>query len=203
MSFDYTPRDFYYRFLSSVRYIPVVCDARYPPGTRIVSNDANMFGGLPSLYLNVTIDDIEEYAIASLKRNIPVWFACDVKKQLTPEGGRMCSHTDRLSELLPVPHKRGTKLQEIRHFNAIANHALIISAVSMKAGKPVAWRIVNSWGDIGRNAGVFVACGDWFREHVYSINVVYDTLSRQHKADIDLRLVRPTVRLGPFDPSVI
>lgn len=203
MSFDYTPRDFYHRFLMSVRFVPVVCDPRYPPGTRIVSNDANMYGGLPSLYLNVTIDDIQDYAIASLKRNIPVWFACDVKKQLTPEGGRMCSHTDRLNELLPRPHKAGTKLQEIRHFNAIANHALVISAVSMKKGKPDAWRIVNSWGDLGRHGGIFVACNDWFREHVYSINVIYDTMTREHKADVNMKLKRPTVHLGPFDPSVI
>jgi aminopeptidase C len=202
MSFDYTPRDFYYRFLNSVKFVPVVCDPRFPPGTRIISNDANMYGGLPSQYLNVTIKDIEHYTIESLKRNIPVWFACDVKKQLTPEGGRMCSHTDRLSELLPEPHRRGTKLQEIQHFNAIANHALLISAVSMKAGKPIAWRIVNSWGEVGRNAGVFVACEDWFRDHVYSVNVVYDTLSKEYKADLT-RKVQPTIRLGPFDPSVI
>ncbi len=201
--FDYTPRDFYYRFLSSVRFVPLVCDARFPCGTRIISNDANMYGGLPSLYLNVSINDIEAYTVASLKRNIPVWFACDVKKQLTPEGGRMCSHTDRLAELLPEPHKRASKLQEIRHFNAIANHALLISAVSIKAGKPSAWRIVNSWGDVGRNSGVFVACGDWFREHVYSVNAIYDSLSEEHRQDIDLRLARPTARLGPFDPSVI
>lgn len=203
LSFDYTPRDFYYRFLNSVRFVPVVCDARFPSGTRIISNDANMYGGLPSLYLNIGVDDMVAYTIASLKRNIPVWFACDVKKQLTPEGGRMCTHTDRLSELLPEPHLRGTKLQQIRHFNAIANHALLISAVSMKGSKPVAWRIVNSWGEIGRNAGIFVACNDWFREHVYSINVVYDTLKKEHKADVDMELERPTVRLGPFDPSVI
>lgn len=206
LMFDYTPRDFYLKFFTGVRYVPLVCDARFPSGTRIISNDANMYGGLPSLYLNVTIDDIESYTIASLKRNIPVWFACDVKKQLSPEGGRMCSDTtDRLASILPEPHLRGTKLQEISHFNAIANHALLISAVSMKPGthEPDAWRIVNSWGDVGRNSGVFVACGDWFRQHVYSINAVYDTLSKQHRADIDLKLSRPTVRLGPFDPSVI
>lgn len=204
--FDYTPRDFYKRYLTGVRYVPLVCDSRFPSGTRLISNDANMFGGRPSLYLNVTIDDIENYAIASLKRNIPVWFACDVKKQLTPEGGRMCVHRDRLASLLPRPHVRGTKLDEIRHFNATANHALLISAVALAKEDnktPTAWRIVNSWGEIGRNSGVFVACADWFREHVYAINAVYDTLSTKHKADIDTSQSRPTVRLGPFDPSVI
>ena len=203
LSFDFNPREFYSRFLTSVKYVPVVCDPRFPSGTRIISNDANMYGGRPSLYLNVTNADIEAYAIASLKRNIPVWFACDVKKQLTPEGGRMCGHNDRLNDLLPVPHEVGSKLDEIRHFNAIANHALLITAVSMKAGKADAWRIVNSWGDVGRHSGVFVACGEWFRDHVYSINAVYDTMSKQHRSDIDLKESRPTVRLGPFDPSVI
>ncbi len=203
LSFNYTPPDFYRRFLTGVKFVPLVCDPRFPSGTRIISNDANMYGGLPSLYVNVTIDDVQEYAVASLKRNIPVWFACDVKKQLTPEGGRMCTHTDRLSELLPYEHHQATKLQEIRHFNAIANHALLISAVSLKAKKPMAWRVVNSWGDVGRHSGVFVACGDWFREHVYAINAVYDTLKPEHKRDSDLRFARPTVRLGPFDPSVI
>lgn len=202
--FDYTPREFYRRFMTGVRFIPVVCDARFPSGTRIISNDANMFGGLPSLYLNITIDDIEDYAIASLKRNIPVWFACDVKKQLSPEGGRMCTENDRLTGILPEEHLRGTKLEEICHFNAIANHALLITAVSMNEGKPVAWRIVNSWGDVGRLSGVFVATGKWFRQHVYSINAVYDTMSKSHRADVDNKQQsRRTVRLGPFDPSVI
>jgi len=126
-----------------------------------------------------------------------------VKKQLTPEGGRMCVANDRLQDILPEKHERGTKIEEICHFNAIANHALLISAVSIKNKKPIAWRIVNSWGDVGRNAGVFVAHEDWFREHVYSVNAIYDTLTSQHKRDIDSNKKHPTVRLGPFDPSVI
>jgi aminopeptidase C len=202
--FQEPPKEFYHKFLTGTKFIPLVCDMRYDPGTRIFSNDANMCGGLPSVYLNVTIQDLEDYAVMSLKRNVPVWFACDVKKQLTPEGGRMCSHMDRLGELLPMPHERGPKLEQIKHYNAIANHALLITAVSMdKDENPTAWRIVNSWGDIGRYNGIFVACGDWFRDHVYSINAIYDTLSTEHKADIDFRNKRPTVRLGPFDPSVI
>lgn len=206
LEFSYNPRDLYRKFFTDVKFIPLISDERFPEGTRIYTNDTNMVGGYPSFYLNVPAEYLEHYSVESIKRNIPIWFACDVKKQLTPDGGRMCMEMDRLGDLLPETHKKGTKVEEILAYNALANHALIISGVSFNKPqdkKPSAWRIVNSWGSIGRHAGVFVASGEWFRHHVYSINVPYDIMTEKHKKAWHSKDKKSMVQLGPFDPSVI
>ncbi len=78
LEFNYTPIQFYKKFISVVTFVPLLCDPRYPRSTFLVMNDTNMIGGREGKYLNVTMDEMVQYAIESLKLNIPVFFAADV-----------------------------------------------------------------------------------------------------------------------------
>ena len=51
-------------------------------------------------------------------------------------------------------------------------HAMVISAVHLDAnGRPVRYKVENSWGDAVGDKGYFVMTDAWFEEYVYQIVV--------------------------------
>jgi aminopeptidase C len=183
LEFDYTPIQLCKKFITVTRFTPLLCDPRYPKSTFIIMNDTNMIGGREEKYLNVSMEEMALYAIESLKLNIPVFFAADVKKEITPEGGKLHPDDSELESILPEEHETPKQRQRIAYYNAMATHAMVFSAVSLKGvDKPEWWRAVNSWGDVGVRCGMFILSHDWFKRHVYSINVPTDILAKQHKS---------------------
>ena len=46
-------------------------------------------------------------------------------------------------------------------------HAMVLTAVHVIDGKPVRWRVQNSWGDSAGTKGWFVMSDAWMDEFVY------------------------------------
>lgn len=42
------------------------------------------------------------------------------------------------------------------------NHAMVLTGVHLEAGKPVRWKIENSWGDKRGEKGYYVCSDTWF-----------------------------------------
>jgi bleomycin hydrolase len=58
-----------------------------------------------------------------------------------------------------------TKEQRLRTGDSAMTHAMVISGVHLdKEGKPVRWRIENSWGDALGDKGYFTMTDRWFDE---------------------------------------
>lgn len=198
LTFDYTPIQLYEKFIATTRFTPLLCDPRYPKGTYLILNDTNMLGGMESKYLNVGVEEMAYYAVASLKLNIPVFFAADVKKDITPDGGKLNPDDKSMENILPELHIVPSQKKRIEMYNAMATHAMVLSAVSLSgADKPEWWRVVNSWGDVGARSGMFILSHEWFKRHVYSINIPSNLLVKKHRTNLK------SINVDAGAPSVI
>ena len=76
-------------------------------------------------------------------------------------------------------------------------HAMVITGVDLdKDGKPIRWKVENSWGDEVGDKGFFVMDDKWFGEFAYQILLNKKYLSAEQKKLFEQK---PIV-LEPWDP---
>ena len=46
---------------------------------------------------------------------------------------------------------------------------MVFLGVDLVNGKPVKWKVENSWGDKVGKQGIFIMNHNWFEEHLYSL----------------------------------
>ncbi|OKL63423.1 hypothetical protein UA08_01184 [Talaromyces atroroseus] len=130
----------------------------------------NVVGGLPVRYVNVDMDTMKSAAIAMLKAGIPVFFGSDVGKFSDSVSGIM--DTELFDFNLGFNVKLGlTKEQRLRTGESAMTHAMVLTAVHIESGKPVRWRVQNSWGESPGDKGWFVMTDKWMDEFVYQVVV--------------------------------
>lgn len=57
------------------------------------------------------------------------------------------------------------KAQRLQTGDSVANHAMVITAVHVdEHGRPVRYKIENSWSDAAGEKGFFLMTAEWFRE---------------------------------------
>ncbi|KAH8690003.1 putative bleomycin hydrolase [Talaromyces proteolyticus] len=130
----------------------------------------NVVDGVPVRYVNVDMDIIKAGAIAMLRAGIPVFFGSDVGQFSDPASGIM--DTDLYDFNLGFNITLGlTKEQRLKTGESAMTHAMVLTAVHIEGGKPVRWRVQNSWGDSAGDKGWFVMTDKWMDEFVYQVVV--------------------------------
>ncbi|OAK96145.1 bleomycin hydrolase [Phaeosphaeriaceae sp. SRC1lsM3a] len=145
----------------------LVNDPRNPYNRLLsVKNLGNVYGGRPVTYVNVDMKTIKEACIAMLKRGIPVFFGSDVGKYSDSTKGIM--DTALYEYELGFNIKLGlTKAERLQTGESQMTHAMVLTAVHVVDGKPVRWRVENSWSDRVGDKGYFVMSDAWMDEFVY------------------------------------
>lgn len=166
-----TPLSFYkdYSTVDVASAISLIHDPRNQPGLYTVQRLGNVWGGRPVLYVNTKIDNLKEVAIALLKADVPVWFGCDVGKSSSSALGLMDT------DLFDMDGAFGTsvglsKTQRLETGDSALTHAMTLTAVHLNdAGKPIRWRVENSWSASAGDKGFFLMSDKWFSEYVLQI----------------------------------
>ena len=146
----------------------IVNDPRNEYNTQLsISRLGNVVGMRPVRYVNVDMDTLKTACIAMLKADLPIFFGSDVGKFSNREKGIM--DTALIDYELGFNIKLGlTKAQRLMTGESEMTHAMVLTAVHLdKDGKPVRWRVQNSWGDSVGSKGWFVMTDRWMDQFVY------------------------------------
>tara|TARA_A100001015_G_C14341636_1_gene463285 strand:+ start:35 stop:394 length:360 start_codon:yes stop_codon:yes gene_type:complete len=105
-----------------------------------------------------------------------------------------------VSELtMPIGSEVDRALSEMAGHN-LPNHAVAITGVEVNSGgKPLKWRLHNSYGNSFGSKGVLHVADSWFNQYVFSATLRRDYINEKEKythksastPKVDLALVRP------------
>jgi bleomycin hydrolase len=149
--------------------------------------------------VNVTTEALEDAVIAGIKANTPLFFGCDSGKY--SERTKGIWDTEVYNYKLAFGYDLNMdKAQRLRTGESSMTHAMVITAVHLDTkGRPVRYKIENSWSEAAGEAGWFMMTADWFREFVYQVVVPRSIADKRWNKVLDDG--HATV-FKPWDPMV-
>ncbi len=147
-------------------------------------------------YLNLSIDEMKQAAIAQMQGGEPVWFGSDVGQHSLRSEGLMDLNSMDLEDLFDVKFGMD-KAQRLDYGQSQMTHAMVLQGVNIgDDGKPNRWKVENSWGEKSGNKGYFVMTDDWFSEFTYQV-----VINKKYLTDAQLSLwEQAPIELEPWDP---
>ncbi len=127
----------------------------------------NVAEGHPVQYLNVPMDDLKEAILASLRDGQIVWFGSDVGHSGDREMGIWSTECFDYEGSFGMKFDM-TKEETLDLRQSAMNHAMVITGVNLdENGKPLKWKIQNSWSDEHGEKGFYQMSADWFDRYVF------------------------------------
>jgi bleomycin hydrolase len=196
-----TPKAFLSKYvtLPLADYVCLVHDPRKtsPVGrTFTVEHLGNVVGGRIVTYLNVDLATMKDQARRALKAKEPVWFGCDCSKMMHRDLSVWDAHMFEPERLYGAPLELASKEDRLLYKRTAMNHAMLFTGVDEEAGRPVKWRVENSWGDKGDGKGFYVMNDSWFDEHMFEIAARKSRLPAALRKALEL----PPIVLPAWDP---
>ena len=196
---EMTPKAFYDRYVGNylgniVSIINAPTDDKPFYKTFTVERLGNVAGGRGVKHLNLPMAEFKGAILRQLQAGKPVWFGSDVGK----DGERVLGIWDDNSfdaELLTGLDLDISKEDGLNLGFSAMNHAMVITGVNIKDGKPTRWKIENSWGDKNGAKGYYACSDSWFDAFVYQAAVEKEYLGEL----ADLYDLEP-IELRPWDP---
>ena len=157
----------------------------------------NVIEGNPIRYLNVDIDVLKNASVESIKNNHPVWFGCDVGKYLHRTHGVMDTKLFDFNLFYGTEFSLD-KASRLEYGESKMTHAMLFTGVDLDSnGKPIKWRVENSWGERNGEKGYYIMSDEWFDQYLYEVVVSKKYL----ESDIvDLYEKQDAELLPPWDP---
>ena len=171
----YTPKSFYDATVGrklNGTFIMAMNDPRRPYyQTYEVEYDRHTYDGHNWKYVNLPMEDIAQMAIATLKDGRKMYSSYDVGKQLDRKRGYLDTENYDYGTLLGTDFPM-TKAERIMTFDSGSTHAMTLSAVDLDAqGKPLKWKVENSWGADYGQKGCLIMTDRWFNEYTFRLVV--------------------------------
>jgi bleomycin hydrolase len=153
-------------------------------------------GAYPVKYLNLPMDDLRDLTIRQLKDGRPVWFGSDVGQFSDRKGGYLTTDAYDLGGLFSTDFPM-TKEQRLDYGESLMTHAMVITGVDLdENGKPLRWKVENSWGKERGRDGYYVMNDAWFGEFSYQILLDRKYFSPEQNEAFD----KDPIILPPWDP---
>ncbi len=171
---QFTPKTFYDEVVGrplNGSFIMVMNDPRRPyHKTYEVEYDRHTYDGHNWKYLNLPMEDIEQLAIAQLRDGRKLYSSYDVGKQFDRKRGYLALDNYDYASLFG--DFTMNKAERIATFDSGSTHAMTLTAVDLEAdGKPLKWKVENSWGGDHGQKGCLIMTAEWFREYMFRLVV--------------------------------
>lgn len=196
----YTPQSFYERFVGADlrgQFVMLMNDPSRPYyKVYEIEYDRHAYDGKNWTYVNLPMNEIKQMAIASLKDNTMMYYSCDVGRELDRSQGIAALDNYDYASLLGYPFDMD-KAERIQTFDSGSTHAMTLKAVDLDAsGKPVKWKVENSWGEKTGVKGHIIMTDAWF--DAYTFRLVVNKKYATQKV-LNLLKTKP-VQLPAWDP---
>lgn len=148
-----------------------------------VNKLGNIWGGRPILYVNTEIDELKQAIVRSIKAGQPVFFGCDVGQFSDSSKGVGIMDTDYFEYEQAFNITLGlTKAQRLDTNESAMTHAMVISGVHVdeETGRPVRFKVENSWGEDSGVKGHNVMSDKWFDQFVFQVVVHKSFATKEH-----------------------
>lgn len=156
----------------------------------------NVVGGAPVCYLNADISVMKKAIMETIDAGESVWFGSDVGWYMVRESGSLINDLTDYSPLFGGMEFATTKAEKLDYRMSAMNHAMTITGYHEIDGKPVRWKIQNSWGDANGDKGYYMMTDEWFDNFVYQAVVKKSILP----AEVAKGLNGEAIVLDPWDP---
>ncbi len=194
----YTPESFYAEFVGVdlSEYVMFMNDpTREYYKLYEIEFDRHRLDGSNWKYINLPIEEIKEFAKASIIDNEAMYFSCDVGKQLDSKRGYLDIHNYDYASLMGVGFDMDKK-QRIATHESGSSHGMTLMAVDVsKDGKINKWLLENSWGMTGYK-GYLIMTDEWFNEYMFRLVVNKKYISAKTLKILDQK----PIMLPPWDP---
>ena len=198
----YTPQEFYREVCAegedlNADFVMLMNDPSRPyDQVYEIDYDRHVYDGHNWLYVNLDIEELKPLAIASLKDSTQMYFSCDVGKFMDRNTGMLDLKNFDYESLLGTSFGM-TKQQRIQTFASGRSHAMTLMAVDLdKNGKPVKWKVENSWGASSGHNGYMIMTDEWFNEYMFRVVV-----NKKYCTPKVLELMKKKpIRLPAWDP---
>lgn len=197
-----TPLEFASKYakLDCSKPVSLINDPRHPYGKLIeIERLGNVLGGDKVLYLNVDNDVLSGLVVKRLKNNKTVFFGSHTPKFMDKQFGVM---DVQLWNLPAIKYDlKQSKSSRIKYGESLMTHAMLITGchVDETTGKPVRYRVENSWGKDSGKDGLYVMTQEYFEEYCFQIVVDIDELPQELSSKFSSKDEKPIV-LPIWDP---
>ena len=90
-----------------------------------------------------------------------------------------------------------TKEERLDFKDSCMTHAMVITGVDLdEKGKPIRWKVENSWGEDVGEKGYYVMDDKWFGEFAFQILLEKKYLNKEQKKQFEQK----PIMLKPWDP---
>jgi bleomycin hydrolase len=155
----------------------------------------NVIEGKGVFYLNTELEEFKRATINQLQAGESVWFGCDVRLQVDKKKGLMDTRVFLFDHSLETTFSLD-KSGRLLYGDSLLTHAMVFTGVHIQNGKPVRWKVENSWGEERGEKGFFMMSDSWFDEYTYQVVLNTKYLSARLKRQLEIK----PVLLPPWDP---
>lgn len=143
-----------------------------------MSRSANLIDRNNLRFINLPIDSLKRYALATVLADDPLYFACDIGKDNYGAKGVLSNGIYDYNSVYGFDISL-TKRERILYRDSSPTHAMVFTGVDTLNGQATKWKVENSWGDKGGDKGYWTMYDDWFNEYVYCVIIDKKLLTKE------------------------
>lgn len=194
----YTPQSFRKKFLDADldRYVDFVNYPGQPMHAHLEWAWERNMADQPNLEaVNITMEEMVDMTVKSTLADEPVWFGANASAEGDRKKGLWLQGIEDKNDLFGIDFTM-SKSDTLAYDNGTPNHAMVITGVDVQGGKPVKWKVENSWGEKHGDKGWYTIDSEWFDRHVFQV-----IIDRRFVPSKLLALTKEKpILLPPWDP---
>jgi len=135
----------------------------------------NLVEGGRTLYINLPVEKLKQFAAKSIKAGEAVWYGCDVGKMFAGKAGIQDLTILDYNIVFDTSVLGLTKAERLIYGESMMTHAMLLTGIGTDDGSADGmvskWRVENSWGDDRGSKGYLIMTDEWFSEFAFEVVV--------------------------------